>query len=392
MKVNRNYSNLAESYLFSTISRKVAEFKESHPEREIIRLGIGDVTLPLCKPVVDALVAASAEQGDPSAFHGYGPEQGYDFLKRAIVEHYHTFGVMVEPDEIFVSDGAKSDLGNILDLFDTDNTVLIPDPVYPVYCDTNLMAGRRIIYMNATKENGFLPMPDESVKADIIYLCSPNNPTGAVYTREQLQEWVDYAVRQDAVILFDAAYEAFVQGDLPHSIYEVPGARDCAIEFCSFSKTAGFTGTRCGYTVVPVNLTRGGMSLNKMWLRRQTTKFNGVSYPVQKAAAAVFTPEGMKGCMEHLAVYQQNAKLISETLTRLGIWHIGGKNSPYIWLECPNGMDSWVFFDDLLSRAGVVGTPGAGFGKNGEGFFRLTSFGSPENTALAMQRFEEAYK
>ena len=268
MKVNRNYSNLAESYLFSTISRKVAEFKESHPEREIIRLGIGDVTLPLCKPVVDALVAASAEQGDPSAFHGYGPEQGYDFLKRAIVEHYHTFGVMVEPDEIFVSDGAKSDLGNILDLFDTDNTVLIPDPVYPVYCDTNLMAGRRIIYMNATKENGFLPMPDESVKADIIYLCSPNNPTGAVYTREQLQEWVDYAVRQDAVILFDAAYEAFVQGELPHSIYEVPGARDCAIEFCSFSKTAGFTGTRCGYTVVPVNLTRGGMSLNKMWLRR----------------------------------------------------------------------------------------------------------------------------
>ena len=238
MKVNRNYSNLAESYLFSTISRKVAEFKESHPGREIIRLGIGDVTLPLCKPVVDALVAASAEQGDPSAFHGYGPEQGYDFLKRAIVEHYHTFGVMVEPDEIFVSDGAKSDLGNILDLFDTDNTVLIPDPVYPVYCDTNLMAGRRIIYMNATKENGFLPMPDESVKADIIYLCSPNNPTGAVYTREQLQEWVDYAVRQDAVILFDAAYEAFVQGDLPHSIYEVPGARDCAIEFCSFSKTA----------------------------------------------------------------------------------------------------------------------------------------------------------
>lgn len=393
MKMNRNYQNLESSYLFSTIAKKVAAFTAENPEREVIRLGIGDVTLPLTAPVVSALHTAADEMGQKETFKGYGPEQGYPFLKDALVDYYARRNVTLAADEIFVSDGAKSDLGNILDLFDADNTVLVPDPVYPVYVDTNVMAGRRILYAPATRENGFLPMSDASVRADIIYLCSPNNPTGATYDKTQLTLWVKYARENDAVLLFDAAYEAFIAEDtLPHSIYEVPGAQTCAIEFCSFSKTAGFTGTRCGYTVVPKTLERGGFSLNALWLRRQTTKFNGVPYIVQKAAAAVFTPEGQAAVQQNIAYYRKNASVIAAALDKAGVWYCGGKNSPYLWMECPNGMDSWTFFDHLLNKAGVVGTPGAGFGANGEGFFRLTAFGDAAKTQIAAKRLLDAIK
>lgn len=392
MKINPHYAELEESYLFSTISRKVADFTREHPEAKVIRMGIGDVAGPLADTVTRALKEASAQQGKKETFHGYGPEQGYDFLREAVQGYYAQRGVQLELEDIFIGDGAKSDLGNILDLFDADNTVLIPDPVYPVYRDTNQMAGRRIVYMNANRDNGFLPLPQGGQKADIIYLCSPNNPTGAVYDREQLKAWVDYAREQDAVLLFDAAYEAFVQDEsLPRSIFEIEGARECAIEFCSLSKTAGFTGTRCGYTVVPGELKRGGASLRQMWLRRQTTKFNGVSYPVQRAAAAVFTPRGLAECREQLAVYQRNARWMTDTLSELGIWHVGGQHSPYVWMACPQGMSSWEFFDQLLTHAHVVGTPGCGFGRNGEGYFRLTAFGTPENTQEAMRRLKEFY-
>lgn len=389
MKLNKNYSRLAQSYLFSTIAKKVNEYAAENPSAEIIRLGIGDVTLPLAPAVVKALEDASREMGKKETFRGYGPEQGYDFLKASIAQYYEKKGVSLENDEIFISDGAKSDLGNILDLFDTDNTVLVPDPVYPVYVDTNVMAGRKIVYINANESNGFLPLPDSNVNADIIYICSPNNPTGAVYTKEQLSKWVDYALEHGAVILFDSAYEAFVRdSSLPTSIYQIPGAKKCAVEFCSFSKTAGFTGTRCGYTVVPNGLVFDGMSLNKMWLRRQTTKFNGVPYIIQKGAAAVFTDEGQKQVHENLDYYIQNARVISDAFEKMGIWYTGGKNSPYIWLKCPNGMGSWEYFDFLLKNAGVVGTPGEGFGKNGEGFFRLTAFNTHENTVKAVEKIK----
>ena len=390
MKINENYLALKESYLFSDIAKKVAAFTAAHPDASIIRLGIGDVTLPLVPAVVEALEGASHEMGVKETFHGYGPEQGYGFLKDAIRDYYAAKGVSLESDEIFISDGAKSDLGNILDIFSNDNTVLVPDPVYPVYVDTNIMAGRKIVYANANEENDFLPMPDSSVHADIIYICSPNNPTGAVYTKEQLEKWVAYALEQNAVILFDSAYESFVRDDsLPTSIYAVEGAKKCAIEFCSFSKTAGFTGTRCGYTVVPNELEFGGVKLNKQWLRRQTTKFNGVPYIIQKGAAAVFTPEGQKQIRANIDYYMENARLVSETLNKMGIWHTGGKNSPYIWLKCPNGMKSWEYFDYLLEKAHVVGTPGAGFGVNGEGFFRLTAFNSRENVLEAVERIKK---
>ena len=390
MKINENYLALKESYLFSDIAKKVAAFTAAYPEASIIRLGIGDVTLPLVPAVVEALESASREMGVKETFRGYGPEQGYGFLKDAIKDYYAAKGVSLESDEIFVSDGAKSDLGNILDIFSTDNTVLVPDPVYPVYVDTNIMAGRKIVYASANEQNDFLPMPDTSVHADIIYICSPNNPTGAVYTKEQLEKWVAYALEQKAVILFDSAYESFVRDDsLPTSIYAVEGAKKCAIEFCSFSKTAGFTGTRCGYTVVPNELESGGVKLNKLWLRRQTTKFNGVPYIIQKGAAAVFTPEGQKQIRANIDYYMENARLVSETLQGMGIWHTGGKNSPYIWLKCPNGMKSWEYFDYLLENAHVVGTPGAGFGVNGEGFFRLTAFNSRENVLEAVKRIQK---
>lgn len=391
MNLNTNYKNLQQSYLFSTIGKKVAEFQKTNPLLPIIKLGIGDVTRPLCPAVVNAMKKACDEMGKAESFRGYGPEQGYGFLKEAILNYYKEKSVSLELDEIFVSDGAKSDVGNILDLFDKDNTVLVPDPVYPVYVDTNIMDGRNIVYMNANEENGFLPMPDEAVKAGLIYLCSPNNPTGAVYTKDQLKAWVDYAIKNHAVILFDAAYEAFVRdSSLPRSIFEIEGARKCAIEFCSFSKTAGFTGTRCGYTVVPLELESDGLSLNKMWLRRQTTKFNGVNYIVQRGAEAVFSPEGRKQIQENIDGYMENAKVIVATMKKLGIFYTGGENSPYIWLKCPEGMKSWDFFDYLLTKLSINGTPGAGFGENGEGFFRLTAFGDPEQTKEAMRRLENA--
>ena len=391
MKLNTNYSNINDSYLFSTVAKKVAAYQAANPQKKVLRLGIGDVTLPLAPAVIAALHSAVDEMAHKETFRGYGPEQGYAFLKDAIAAYYAERGAAcVAADEIFISDGAKSDLGNILDLFSNSNTVLVPDPVYPVYVDTNVMAGRKIIYMNATAENGFLPMPDYSVDADIIYLCSPNNPTGAAYTKSQLKEWVDYANKKGAVILYDAAYECFVSDEeLARSIYQVEGAKTCAIEFCSFSKMAGFTGTRCGWTVVPDEIISDGLSANKMWLRRQTTKFNGVPYIVQRAAAAVFTPEGRSQIAENLGYYKKNAKLIADGLKEVGVWFTGGEHSPYIWFRCPGGMKSWEFFDYLLENAQVVGTPGAGFGVNGEGFFRLTAFGSHEVTAEAMERIKK---
>ena len=394
MKLNKHYSELNESYLFSTIAHKVAAYQKANPDKDIIRLGIGDVTLPLAKSVTDAMLKAVEEQGKKETFHGYIPsEQGYEFLRSAIQKYYAGHGVELDMAEIFVSDGAKSDLGNLLDLFDVDNTVLVPDPVYPVYVDDNVMAGRKILYMSASAENNFLPMPDDDVHADIVYLCSPNNPTGATYTVDQLKEWVRWAKANNALILFDAAYECFVsEPGLARSIYEVEGAKDCAVEVCSFSKIAGFTGTRCGYTVVPQAIVSDGQSLNKMWLRRQTTKFNGVAYVVQRGAEAVFTEEGMKEIQHNLDYYRQNAAVIAAALDEAGVWYCGGKNSPYIWLRCPNNMGSWEFFDWLLETANVVGTPGEGFGECGKGYFRLTAFGDAAKTKEAAARIVAALK
>ena len=388
MNLNKNYENLEQSYLFSTIAKKVNEFIANNPDKKVIRLGIGDVTKPLCKAVTEAMHKAVDEMSYQETFRGYGPEQGYDFLRLAIQDYYKKNNVELDLDEIFISDGAKSDLGNILDLFGDDNIVLIPDPVYPAYVDTNIMDGNKIVYVNANEENGFLPMPNEE-KADIIYICSPNNPTGAVYNKEQLKEWVNYANKNNALILFDSAYESFISdNELPRTIFEIDGAKTCAIEICSLSKTAGFTGTRCGYTIVPKELGK----LNKMWLRRQTTKYNGVPYIVQRGAEAVFSEAGMKEIKENLDYYKENAKIIAETVESCEIWYVGGKHSPYIWLKCPNNMTSWEFFDYLLNNAQIVGTPGAGFGKNGEGYFRLTSFGSRENTIEAMARFKKLFE
>ena len=392
MNLNKNYENLEQSYLFSTIAKKVNEFVTNNPDKKVIRLGIGDVTRPLCKAVIEAMHKAVDEMATQAGFRGYGPEQGYDFLRSAVQNYYKTHSVELDLDEIFISDGAKSDLGNILDLFGKDNIVLIPDPVYPAYVDTNIMDGRKIVFTQGNAENNFLPRVedvDKSISPDIIYICSPNNPTGAVYDKDQLKDWVDYANKNNAIILFDSAYECFISDEnLPRSIFEIEGAKTCAIEICSLSKTAGFTGTRCGYTIVPKALA----NINKMWLRRQTTKYNGVPYIVQRGAEAVFSEEGMKEIHENLAYYKENAKIISEAMKECNIWYVGGEHSPYIWLKCPNNMSSWEFFDYLLENAQVVGTPGAGFGKNGEGYFRLTSFGSRENTIEAMQRFKNLFK
>ncbi|WP_251546200.1 LL-diaminopimelate aminotransferase [Pumilibacter intestinalis] len=386
MKLNANFDNLVDSYLFAEVENRVSAYKRLNPDKNIIKLGIGDVTLPLCSAVVEAGKRAVEEMGVKQTFRGYGPYRGYTFLTQKIADSYRERGIEISEDEVFVSDGAKSDVGNILDLFSEDCTVLVPDPVYPVYVDTNVMQGRKIIYADACEENGFLPLPDKKRKADIIYICSPNNPTGAAYNRIQLKQWVDYALECKAVILFDAAYEFFVSDPkLPRSIFEIEGAKECAIEFCSLSKTAGFTGTRCGYAIVPHALGKP----NKMWLRRQSTKFNGVSYVVQRMAEAVFTATGREQISANIGVYKKNAAIISATLGKMGIYHTGGVNSPYIWLKC--GGNSWDFFDKLLAEANVVGTPGAGFGRNGEGFFRLTAFNDEENTAEAMRRFEKVF-
>ena len=390
MKINKNFLNLNESYLFSTIAKKVNDFKISNPNIDLIRLGIGDVTKPLCPSVIEGLHKAVDEMSNQKTFKGYGPEQGYDFLRQNIKSYYQQRNISLNLNEIFISDGAKSDIGNILDIFDKDNNVLIPDPVYPVYVDTNIMDGRKISYINATKENSFLPLPNSNKKADIIYICSPNNPTGAVYNHEQLKLWVDYAIDNKAIILFDAAYEAFISNDtLPRSIFEIEGASKCSIEFCSLSKTAGFTGTRCGYTIVPLDLEFDGIKLNKLWCRRQTTKFNGVAYIIQCAANSVFTSDGLKQISNTIKYYKENARIISSALEDLNIWFTGGKNSPYVWLKCPNKMSSWEFFDYLLNELNIVGTPGSGFGKNGEGFFRLTAFGDRTNTIKATERLRK---
>ena len=388
IEVNTHYKDLQESYLFSEIGRRVRAYADAHPDKKIIRLGIGDVTLPLSAPVTRAMQKACAEQADASSFHGYAPENGYAFLREAIARHYASFGVTLSLDEIFVSDGAKSDIANLTDLLG-DNRIYIPDPVYPVYLDSNIMCGRRITFMPAHEENGFLPMPASDYTTGVFYLCSPNNPTGAVYSRSQLKEWVDFANRTGSLLLFDAAYEAFISGDYPHSIFEIDGARTCAIEICSFSKTAGFTGTRCSYTVVPDLLVADGLSLNHMWYRRQSTKFNGVSYVVQRGAEAALSPEGFAACLENISYYMGNARRIKELLLAKGIRFTGGDNAPYIWLRCPGGRNSWEFFDYLLEELQIVGTPGAGFGSCGEGYFRLTAFGSRENTEEAVRRLRE---
>lgn len=390
MNYNLNFNDIGESYLFAEVANRVAAYSKAHPDKKVLKLGIGDVTLPLAPAVISALHSAVDDMSKSETFKGYGPYEGYGFLRESIQNYYRENGVSVALSEIFVSDGAKSDLGNILDIFSKENVVLVPDPVYPVYVDTNVMAGRKVIYADATEQNGFLPMPDYKINCDVIYICSPNNPTGAAYTRSQLKDWVDYANKKGAVILFDAAYECFItDNSLARSIFEIEGAKTCAIEFCSFSKIAGFTGTRCGYTVIPHALEKDGMNANKLWLRRQSTKFNGVPYIVQKGAAAVFTKEGMSQIKANLDYYRQNAKLIADCMDELGIWYTGGKNSPYIWLKCPYGLKSWEFFDKLLNEVQVVGTPGAGFGNNGEGYFRLTAFGSKEVTAQAVERIKK---
>ncbi len=392
VKLNKNYDNLVPNYLFADIAKKTNEFMAKNPDTKLIRLGIGDVTLPLAPIVVEAMKKGCDELGVKETFKGYPDYEGYAFLREAISGYYKSFGANVSADEILVNDGAKSDAGNIGDIFSEDNIVLVTDPVYPVYVDSNIMSGRKIIYADGTEENNFCAMPDDSVDADIIYLCSPNNPTGACYNRQQLKAWVDYANKKNALIIYDAAYEAFIEeDDIPRSIMEIEGARTCAIEMCSLSKTAGFTGTRCGYTVIPKELELDGTNLYTRWYRRLSTKFNGVSYPVQCGAAAVFSEEGQKQISENISYYKENAKIIAKTMDELGIKYTGGKNSPYIWLKCPDNMGSWEFFDYLLEKINVVGTPGEGFGKNGAGWFRLTSFGDRENTIEAMKRFKELF-
>lgn len=399
VKMNENFLKLPGSYLFSEVNRRIAAYTAGHPEARIIKLSIGDVTRPLVPAVTEAMHRAVDEMGTVEGFRGYGPEQGYEFLREAIAQgDYAARGVNIQPEEIFVSDGAKSDCGNIGDIFGTDNIVAVCDPVYPVYVDTNAMAGRageyqetlgrwsRLVYMPCTQSNGFAPLPPAE-KVDIIYICSPNNPTGAAMSRDKLKAWVDYANANGSVILFDSAYEAFITSeDVPHTIFEIEGARTCAVEFRSFSKTAGFTGSRCAYTVVPMELERGGAKLNALWNRRQCTKFNGVPYVVQRGAAAVYTPEGQAQIMANLDYYRENARVIREGLSAAGLTCFGGVDAPYIWLKTPGGVSSWDFFDQVLAQANVATTPGAGFGPSGEGYVRLTAFGGAEATKAAVER------
>ena len=387
LKPNTHYAELKDTYLFNTIYRKTNEYLAANPDKKILRMGVGDVSLPLCDAVIKALHNAVDDQANAATFHGYMPEVGDATLRKAIEGYYKEMGATVTEKEIFISSGACDDLGDILELFDKDNTVMVIEPAYPEYVDTNILGGRKIIHLASGEENGFLPQPSKEAEADILYICSPNNPTGAVYSRDQLQTWVDFANEIGAVILFDAAYEIFIeQENIPHSIYELDGADRCAIEICSLSKTAGFTGTRLGYTVVPLGLVRGGMNLNEMWSRNRETRTNGVSYILQKGALAVFTPEGQRQIRENLRVYKENASCFMEALDAAGIWYCGGKNSPYIWMKCPDGMSGWEFFDHLLKEIQVVGIPGDGFGECGKGYFRFSTFGRPEETKEAADR------
>ena len=391
LKPNMHYGELKESYLFAGIAKKTQIYLAEHPGARLLRMGIGDVSQPLCGAVIAALHAAVEDQARQESFHGYLPECGAPFFREAAAAYYARRGITLDPEEVFVSSGASDELGHILDLFDLSSAALIPEPAYPAYVDANVMSGRRIVHLPTSREAGFLPEPDEKAigGASLIYLCSPNNPTGAVLSRAQLKDWVDWANRSGAVILFDAAYEAFITDPaLPHSIFEIDGARTCAIEICSLSKTAGFTGTRLGYTVIPKELERAGMNLNAMWVRNRTTKSNGVSYILQKGGAAVFTEEGQAQVQKTLDIYKNNAKIMAETLDRLGVWYTGGRNAPYIWMQCPESVGSWAFFDTLLHKIQVVGTPGEGFGACGEGYFRFSAFGSPEDTKTAMERIE----
>lgn len=387
VKPNMYYNELKDSYLFYNIAQKTRTYVENHPGVKLLRMGIGDVSLPLCDAVIKALHEAVDDQASKSSFHGYMPECGATFLREKIAEHYEKRGVSLLADEVFVSSGASDELGDILDLFERSNSALVIEPAYPAYVDANVMAGRKIVHLSSSEENSFLPEPNEDVKADLLYICSPNNPTGAVFSRDQLQAWVDFANENSSVILFDAAYEAFIEDEaLPHSIFELDGAKTCAIEICSLSKTAGFTGTRLGYTVIPKALKRNGMNLNEMWVRNRTTKTNGVSYIIQKGGAAVFTEEGQKQIHKNIQIYKKNAKILMKALDQIGSWYCGGKNAPYIWMKCPEGMKSWEFFDYLLQEIQVVGTPGEGFGASGEGYFRFSTFGSPEDTKEAAER------
>lgn len=387
-----HYTELKDTYLFNTIYRKTDEYLAAHPGEHVLKLGVGDVSYPLCKKVIEALHEAVDDQSRIETFHGYMPEHGAMFLREAIAKYYSGWNVDMTTDEVFVSSGACDDLGDLLEMFDRDNTVLVIEPAYPEYVDTNLLYGRKVIHLPAGEGDGFLPLPDESIDADIIYICSPNNPTGSAYTREKLKKWVDYANKKDAVILYDAAYEIFIEeDDVPHSIYEIEGADTCAVEVCSFSKTAGFTGTRVGYTIVPPKLERMGVNLNALWSRNRETRTNGISYILQKGASAVFTPEGQKQIYESISVYKKNAKVIMDALDKCGFWYVGGKNSPYVWMKCPNNMGSWEFFDYLLNELQIVGTPGVGFGSCGEGFLRLSAFGDPDDTKEAAKRIVEHF-
>lgn len=387
-----HYTELKDTYLFNTIYRKTDEYLAAHSGEHVLKLGVGDVSYPLCKKVIEALHEAVDDQSRIETFHGYMPEHGAMFLREAIAKYYSGWNVDMTTDEVFVSSGACDDLGDLLEMFDRDNTVLVIEPAYPEYVDTNLLYGRKVIHLPAGEGDGFLPLPDESIDADIIYICSPNNPTGSAYTREKLKKWVDYANKKNAVILYDAAYEIFIEeDDVPHSIYEIEGADTCAVEVCSFSKTAGFTGTRVGYTIVPSKLERMGVNLNALWSRNRETRTNGISYILQKGASAVFTPEGQKQIYESISVYKKNAKVIMDALDKCGFWYVGGKNSPYVWMKCPNNMGSWEFFDYLLDELQIVGTPGVGFGSCGEGFLRLSAFGDPDDTKEAAKRIVEHF-
>ncbi len=394
MKTNPSFAKLEKSYLFSTIAKKVAAYKQAHPEADVIRLGIGDVTLPIAPSIVEAMHTAVDEMGKAETFRGYCDDaEGYEFAREAVKGFYAGIGVEVGLDEVFVSDGAKSDLGNFLDIIEPGSSVLIPDPVYPAYVDTNVMAANHVVYAHSSVEDGFLPMPQGGVKADVIYICSPNNPTGATYDAAGLKAWVDYALENRALIIFDSAYESFIRDpEVPHSIFQIEGARKCAVEISSFSKRAGFTGVRCGFTIVPKDLEVADADLNAYWRRRQNTKFNGVPYIVQRACEAALSPQGLKETSEQVDIYLSNAHTIAAGLDKLGIRYTGGKNSPYIWLECPGGLSSWEFFDLLLEEAQVVGTPGVGFGPAGEGYFRLSAFGRTEACKEAMERIERVLK
>lgn len=388
IKINENFNKLEKNYLFAQINQLTQEYKSKNPKANIIKLGIGDVTLPICDVVLKAMHKAVDEMGDERTFRGYGPYEGYEFLRKAISNSYVKYGIDIGADEIYVSDGAKSDTANIIEIFNLKGNVLVPNPTYPVYVDSNILAGNNICYIEASESNNFLPVPNNEIKADLIYLCSPNNPTGAVYSKEELKKWVDYALKNKAIILFDAAYEPFIDDEnFPHSIFEIEGAKECAVESCSFSKGAGFTGIRCGYVTIPNELKLNGIKVGDMWLRRQSMKFNGVSYITQRGAESALSEDGRKQILKNINYYKENAKILSKALKSIGIWHIGGKNSPYIWMKCPGNMKSWEFFDFLLNNASIVGTPGSGFGNCGEGYFRFSSFGNREDVLEAASRF-----